>query len=290
MALACLQPPLLIAWAGLYLLLKNRTGETSRRLLLPWFVLTAAGLGYGYLCITLGRFGLQLPQPAPSFHYLLYLKAVLALLFALGLRACAQALAQRAGRPDRVTDRRLALVMMLALTVWTWPQYLRRNDHVQARAEAISRGANEDGVEAYRWTLRQVHQGEVMLASDDTGLFNLAPAGAKLVAVNVYFSNPYVDWSVRDHDRQLMFDYLAAGDFSGILPLLHKYGVAYVAEDASTPKPAPALLGHGLTRVFQHGNIRIYSVDYSKPPAGARPTTDFNGVHGPAHPRRNRAA
>lgn len=259
-----LELPVLVAWFGLYLVVKGRAPEHTRQLLLVWLAVTAAFVVYGYIAVGALKVGMHLPAIVPSYHFLFYFKAALAVCFAVGVLALARAAMTRLARRHALAvepwTRRVALALALGLALWNLPGYLVRYDFSRARAEALGHGEERDRIALYDWVRTQGHEGEVFLASNDLGLFGLAPAGAKVVVVDPYLSSPYVDWTSRDQARNRMFELLGAGDSEGFSALARLYQVAYVVVDRTTGPVAPALLGSDLQEVFASGPIRVFRV------------------------------
>jgi hypothetical protein len=88
----------------------------------------------------------------------------------------------------------------------------------------------------------------------------VGPSGAKVVAVDAPFSNPYVDWTARASARDAMFQALAKGDEAGFRATSTQYGVTYVlwaAVDGPRLNLAALL---GLEQVYENKRIRIFQV------------------------------
>lgn len=259
-----LELPVLAAWLGLYLVLKGQAEKHTRHLLLAWFGVSAAFVVYGYVAVGALKVGVHLPAIVPSYHFLFYMKAALAVFFAVGVTALARAAVTRLARRHPLAvepwTRRVALALALGLAVWNLPGYESRYDFSRARAEALGHGGERDRIAVFHWVRGHAATGEVFLASDDLALFGLAPAGAKVVVVDPYLSSPYVDWTSRNEARNRMFALLGQGDFAAFAALARAYRVAYVAADRTTGAIAPALLGSGLQEVFASGPIHLYRV------------------------------
>ena len=259
-----LQPPVLVAWYGLYVVVRGAGDPPARRLLLAWFGVAAAFVLYGYVCAGAAKLGVILPAIVPSFHFLLYLKAVLCLFFAVGLLDLARRLVFRLTPkpgPQHVrVVRRLGFLLALGLVCWSLPDYLARYDFAKARSEAALHGLERDRIALYRWTLENTLPTDVFLASNDLALFCLAPAGAKVVAVDPYFSNPYVDWETRNQARARMYECLAQGRAEEFSALAREHQVSYVVDEQNGRSVAPVLTGSVLEEVFVSGPLRVHRV------------------------------
>jgi hypothetical protein len=256
--------PVLIGWFGLFLVWRNRedVDPAARRILLPWLLVSAAGLFYGYVVAGAAKVGLSLPIIIPSYHCLFYFKAALSILFAIGLTALARRIAVRfAGEPVLARwSRHVSLLLLLATMAWTWPALRGRYDHRQARAEALGHGEERDRIAVYDWFRAHGRPADVVLASDDMGIFAVAPAGAKVVVVNPYFSNPYVDWVVRVEARDRMLELLARGMAEDFSRLADAWQVTYVVDESAGQRISPSLVGPLLEPVLASGPVRVYHV------------------------------
>ena len=268
MLLRHLAPPVLVAWYGLYLLLRGRCDPHARRILLPWLGLTAAAVLYGYAVTGALKVGIHLPMVVPAFHFLFYFKAAMCLLFALGAvdlgRRLAAWLARRAPLSAERWAPRLGLALALALALGNVPAYLGRYDYVEARSEALWRADQRERIAVYEWVRAHARHDDVFLASDDMGLFGVAPAGAKVVAVDPYLSSPYVDVEARRADRDAMFARLAAGDEAGFRRLARRWQVGYVVDESDGRGVASSLAGSALEPVLAAGHVRLYRVAVPK--------------------------
>lgn len=260
--------PMLVAGVGVGQLLYRVKDYWVRHLLLGWLLVTAGGLAYGYLVAGLAKVGLHLPLIVPSFHALFYCKAALSIAFALGVMAVAQfALTRMQGHTKAFREnqeRHLALILALGLILWSLPRYLSRYDFGPARAEALTHAGDEVQVTLYQWMKSHAGSEEVALASDDRGLYCLVPAGVKVVAVDPYFSNPYVDWEVRRRDRDRMFSLLEQGARPELTDLLNRYHVRYVIDETSGHRIAPTLTQSLLDEVVSVQSVKVYRVQTAR--------------------------
>lgn len=268
--------PMLVAWLGVWLIVTQVKDAWVRHLLIGWLLVTSVALSYGYLAAGLAKVGVTLPLIVPSFHALFYFKAVFSIAFALGVRAVARWVVVRhasKGKADREgLVCRVAGAVALSLILWSLPRYLNRYDAAPARAEALAHAEDVGRVTVYQWMKAHARSDEVALASDDMGLFCLVPAGVKVVAVDPYFSNPYVDWARRDQDRDRMFALLEQGGGREFLQLLEAYRVTYIADESSGQRIDPAVADARLEEVLSVSSLRVYRVR-STPRSGASAAT-----------------
>jgi hypothetical protein len=262
-----LEAPVLVAWCGLVFLWRRRAAPFVRTLLLAWFALTAAYVGYGYVVAGFAKVGVRLPLIIPSFHALFYFKAALSLLFAFGLDKLSREVVAR-WRPEwplfrQVTwAHRIALAGTAILVLIALPRYLDRYDYQRARAEAVGHDLERERIALYHWVLSHAGPRDVFLASDDPALFAIAPAGAKVIAVNPYLSNPYVEWTRRDAARTAMWDALAAGQGETFIQLARAWNVSHVLDETAGRGIAPELRGALLEEAWSSGSWRVYRIRF----------------------------
>jgi hypothetical protein len=100
----------------------------------------------------------------------------------------------------------------------------------------------------------------VFLTSDSACLSIVGPAGRKCVLVPRFFSNPYVDWSVRRDAHQAMWNALAADDCPAFRSQSEAFGLSYVMTvDGRTPQLPDGRCGL-LPTTFPGTTRRIYRV------------------------------
>jgi hypothetical protein len=212
------------------------------------------------------RYGVALPQFVPAIHYHIYFRAVQYLFFGLGAVAAVEWVASRYVR-ERRRAAALALAALVALVVVRLPTYASSQDVAGFRRDALrlaeARGRNA----LYEWLLANTGPDDVVLASNSLNLYTIGAAGRKVVALDAWYSNPYVSYERRVEDRDAMFACLRSGDAEGFAALASKYGVGYVAVDDAETEPCCRLDAGALGRfreVARFDTVRLYRV----PPAG----------------------
>jgi hypothetical protein len=119
----------------------------------------------------------------------------------------------------------IIVAVLAALVYRAWPRYLSREELLLL--PEVARNHHPD-LHAARRFLRGTGDGEVFLASHGAAQMIVGPAGRKTVAVQHFFSNPFVPYGPRASDRDHMFDFLKRGELEGFYPLARKYGVTGV--------------------------------------------------------------
>jgi hypothetical protein len=98
----------------------------------------------------------------------------------------------------------------------------------------------------------------VFLAPENTGVSMIGLARRKTVIVGPVFSNPYVDWSYRDRERQAMWDALTSHDCGAFGAHADPFGVSHLLlVDGMTPVVADGVCG--FRKVFDRPPFAIYS-------------------------------
>lgn len=192
--------------------------QSSRVVVLAWMS-TCVGFMIYRAIRDLGQFS-WLPGVLPTFHFFLYLTALQALLIGGGSWALAR----------RMTPGRwlkpVFLVSVLVLVAVRLPVYGASKDYVFGRRMALGRDRTYGRISAF---LRQTSDiSDVYLASDEGALFIVGPAGRKSVAVDPFFSNPYVTLTTRVNDRDRMLQLLKDRRIAAARPLLAMYDVSRV--------------------------------------------------------------
>ena len=246
------------------LAVRHRRSES--RLLIAGSVLTAGLLTYSYATQYAQTSGGRLPALVPGWHFLFYLRAFEAMVFGIGAVTAADgvvALIDRvrgvpATRSAGPAIRALILVCLAGCAVASYGTYLRRSDFIGERWSAQQMFTAPELVKMYEWIQRSTRYSDVFLAEDNLGLSVVATAGRKVVAVERFFSNPYVDWRRRSHDRDEMMALLSRGDWAGFTTIAFEYRVRYIATNRRVPVDLeqPCCL----SKTWSAGEWRIYRV------------------------------
>jgi len=212
--------------------------------------------------------GILFPQFVPSHYFVFYLKALQWALVGLavqGLWSFRSRLPSPAGvrlgtLPPGIA--RAALMAVVALGVlFTLPQYRSRGYLQSARQAALAEAGRPHLHETFAWLRANASPDDVFLASPDTALRVIGPAGRKVVLVGEVFSNPYVDWSARARSTRAMWRALLEGDLRTFRALARAFHVTYLISWRQDQPWLDALLEErnvpGLSSAFKSGGVRI---------------------------------
>jgi hypothetical protein len=228
-------------------------------------ILTAAAsalLWFIYSCVVVyaGRSGWHLPPIVPSFHFLYYVRAFESVLFGLGVAEVVRIAVRVTRRLDSSAAYALASVVLLIWVGTRIDDYRSRSDLVDQRAAALTTFKDPDLFALYQFIRNSTAPSDVFLSADNVGLSVVAVAGRKVVALDRFFSNPFVDWARRSRDRDQMQALLADGDGPGFMALASRYHVRYVTTIGSLQEES-ALTGCCLTRLWQSHDWFVYRIN-----------------------------
>jgi hypothetical protein len=222
---------------------------------LLWFI-------YSCVVVYADQSGWRLPPIVPSFHFLYYLRAFESVLFGLGFAAIVQVLI-RAGATGRLGSSAAYALSCVVLLMWVGTRiddYRSRSDLVDQRAAALTTFKDPDLLGLYQFIHNSTAPSDVFLSADNVGLSVVAVAGRKVVALDRFFSNPFVDWARRSRDRDRMQTLLADGDGPGFMALASRYHVRYVTTIGPLPEES-VLTGCCVTRLWQSHDWFVYRVN-----------------------------
>ncbi len=249
----------LVALIGLVLLWRSREKPWTKPLLACWFAVGGAFLVYTYFWQIVEMASIRLPNLVPGFHFLLLLSVLRSVLCGYALTAGVRRLAQRLF-PD--SDRLLGNLCVCAATLLVFLFYLpayRNAPMFTKTQDAVSWAARfTDITPAYAWLMENTRPEDVVLCRERQAILIAGPAGRKVVATMLFYSNLYLDFNKRFHDRDAMFRAIQMRDETAFLALAREYHIAYVlvqdedialVESAAFPSLPPA---------WRHENTVIY--------------------------------
>jgi hypothetical protein len=233
-------------------------------LMLSWLLIAVAFLIYHFVRQLAKRNGVILPTVVPGFHFLVYVRVALSVLWGVGLATVGVFLARRL--PSDLGNIRpwlaggLVAIGLIGLWADAYPAYLDSDDLAAQRADAISNIQNTDRVAAYTWMRANTRPQDVFLAPDAIGTYVIGPAGRRVVAGDSVFVSPYVDWAARNADRDTMFSQLQANDCSAFESVAAKYELTYVAVGNKLAQGIDDAAPACLEKVLAGGSVQVYHV------------------------------
>jgi hypothetical protein len=260
----------LVSLAGLIWVVLQRSRWVEKYLLLSWFLVTGVFFVYSYVWQYFDHHDIVLPNIVPGVHFYFYLHALKAVLFGCGLVAVSQYFATLLARIVPVvrkyvaardgSERKISRLALGILSVFvfllTFPAYGYREAFVGG---GITNQLTSE-LRAYRWIRENTQPTDVFLAGRDSGIFIVGQAGRKLVAVDAYFSNPYVDLNARLSDQDRMLNALRSGNESEFDTVASRYSVEYVILRDGDPPDIDARRLSFLHSMFSSGAVQIYRV------------------------------
>jgi hypothetical protein len=233
----------------------------GRWLLVAWLALSLTLFVAHRFEVGMLRIGrpLGLPLLSPSHHFLFYFRAGLLVAFGAGLASLASLMSRLLYRVARGGRRAIGPGAVFAVLISvvviasgaTWPQ---RADFTGMVDEARRIFAPSDWQALLRWIRHRTSPDDVFIAANSPALSIVGATGRKVVALDRFFANPYVDVQPRIVARQMYWEALAGGDCSGAARLARRYGAKYVIH-ARSPEIAPGTCG--LETVFEIPGVRI---------------------------------
>ena len=269
-----LSPSLLNAFFALGLLrivAVRRRAETM--FILVWlFTALALFLYSAYGWQIMQARGIQIPTILPAHHFLFYARGAQTLLFGYGVAALPGILAAGVRFLKRApplpqpaawgrVGKAVFTVVVVGIVVGHYPAFVAREDFVGLRERALDMYATRDQVDLFQWLRTQAEATDVFLAPDNVGLAIVGPAGRKLVVVDSFFSNPYLDWGDRDAARRAMWESLATGRCDRFHEVVEGYRVSHVIlVESVTPAADDILRTCDLEPTFWTGQYTVLEV------------------------------
>lgn len=262
-----------VALVGFIALLIRKNLRWQRILLFTWMGICCGLMGYGYL-----QQAFTLPAFIPQYHFLFYLRATFHVLFGFGLVVLVETALSAAWKllPMAHEESRagaaswiVAVLVCAICAVWLlsrWPTYTGRTDFTDSRSQAWVKTQRLQRNGVVEWLRANTPRDEVVLTGLDDGLFLVGPAGRRVVATSVAFSNPYMLWAPRQEEHSALSRAFRASDEEGFRRLAKRRGIHFVVlamRSGDVPACAPFS-----REVYAMGDAIICRVDDS--PAGNR--------------------
>jgi len=207
-----------------------------RKILLNWLWLSVFMFFYSTLVTSLDEHtNIHLPGTVPSFHYFFYLKALQSVFYGFGLYFLLGPVASWAShktfKKEAYTGKKAAdlfIAVVLICGIIYYPFYQKRYDFVFFRNLCLERAKDVNSIQVYYYIRDHIPQDQVFLSEEHTSLFPVMATARKMVSNGLTFSNPYVDFGLRENARNKMLSYLRNGQPSDATELFKKYAVDYI--------------------------------------------------------------
>jgi hypothetical protein len=245
-------PAMAAALVALVWLLRRDPRRRERALLSSWAIAAAALLALALLREATGLG----PRLVPRHHFLFYWRAAESALLGYGAATLLGALAW--GRAPERLRAAASLAAVAAVIAIALPSYRERDAFLASRRDAERDDSRANRQEARDWIRAHSAPDDVFLAADDLALMVVGPAGRKTLALDAYFSNPYVDWRPRHDEREALVEALRERRVAAFLEGTRARGIGFVIHKRSDrwgPEGFPAL-----AREFANARIGIYRV------------------------------
>ena len=233
------------ALVGLVALLADRRARVARGWVLGWMGLSFAAIAYSYVWQILLARGVVWPSVVPGFHFLRYFNAGESLLAGYGIVTIGRALASMAAqwglgsvRAVPVLRRATPVLLTSVLAAISYPAYASRPDLTNYRDQAKQMYRGPDVNEMFQWVRREVGPTDVVAAPENFALSLVGPAGRKVLVVDRFFSNPYVNWQARRSALDAIEHALDTGRCEAFQRVAAEFQVTHVLTRLTSVRPA----------------------------------------------------
>ena len=256
----------LVALIGLALLLRSRERGWTKPLLAFWFAVCGIFLLYSYFWQLVELASIRLPNLVPGFHFLALLSVLRSVLCGYAVAAAVRRLAQRFfSSRDWYGD----LCVLLATTLvfmFYFPAY--RNAPMFTKTQDVESWAARftDIIPAYAWLMENTRPEDVVLCREPQAILIAGPAGRKVVATMLFYSNLYMDFNKRFHDRDAAFTAIQDGDDEAFVALAREYHITYLLVQHEDIALVEAAAFPELQPAWHHENTAIYRIVTSPDP------------------------
>ncbi len=222
---------LLISVIGIVWFYKKFENPVLKKIIWSWFFITLVMYAYESIVPTADKmFHISLPDTIPAFHYFFYLKALQAIFFGFGFLYLFNLFFHwLEGRAKGVfTPRFSGTLLMFCILLYAtiyFPIYKNRDDFSVLRRQSIEKENEADKIDVYNFVSKHVPLNNVLLCAHGLSLFPVMTTAIKMVSIETYFSNPYVSYDQREHDRVEMMQYLTTGEPTSAQNLFPEYKV-----------------------------------------------------------------
>lgn len=256
-----LNAAILLGLLGLLLLVFSKS-STAR-----WMVMTIT-----LLCLVLGLYvylsvllhsthGLEWPTGFPSFHFYVYLKAMLSIGAGIVVVRSLEWVLQRWGiAADRRTTMQAHIVVGLCVltTIMAYPAYAHRPDLEVTRQRCLIRIEDADATDMYERMRALQGWDAVTLCPEDLSMWIVMASARRTVATNSSMANPYVPPAPREEARDAMMAALTVPD-PRMEHLLEEYHVSHLLVRTADLAEMPHLHEWFPKEVHRNDNYVLYA-------------------------------
>ncbi len=248
----------------------------ARAMVLASMGLALAGVVYSYVWQYQLARDIAWPSVVPGFHFLRYFSAGEAMIAAYGVMAAGGLVATMLTRHAAATrwrpvlQRAVPAVLALSLVAVNYPAYAARIDLTGYRTQAKKMFTGPDFDDLFHWVRQRLTPQDVVAAPENLALSLVGPAGRKVLAVERFFSNPYVDWQVRHINLDALYYGLDGGYCPSFKERADRFHVTHIL--AKTGSVQPAIVADcGLTPRFTGREWILYERIGSRPVTSPAP-------------------
>ena len=250
----------LVALIGLALLLRSRERGCTKPLLTCWFAVCGIFLLYSYFWQIVELASIRLPNLVPGFHFLLLLSVLRSLLCGYAVAAGVRRLAQRLFSSRHWYGDLCVLLATTLVFMFYFPAY--RNAPMFTKTQDVESWAARftDITPAYAWLMENTRPEDVVLCREPQAILIAGPAGRKVVATMLFYSNLYMDFNKRFHDRDAAFAAIQDGDDGAFVALAREYHITYLLVQREDIALVEAAAFPPLQPAWRHENTAIYRI------------------------------
>ena len=260
----------LLAVAGIGALAASRTAmrgkSTGRNIVLAWLGLCLFAIAYSYARQALENYHWRLPQAVPVHHFSLFLSAVEAILAGLGVAGLCRLLVHGFSRffpalpvrAARVTGNVLILAAAAGTAAAYYPSFRSAPEFTKTWNRAVYNQQYTAREAAYDWIRAHSGPNDVFLCKYELAVKIVEPAGRKVVATMIFYSNPYVDCQPGFHARDRMFEALKNRDAAMFQSFAQPYRMAYILAEGTDRALVEESGFPFITRLFSNEPFAVY--------------------------------
>lgn len=240
---------------------RRRGADVRLAALTAWTVIAAVALVLAVYSSSALPGAEAIPHVVPSYHFLRYVTAALAVWFGIAAAALVRMLATVVGHRSIATPL-VATVLAGVMILVALPTWRTRFELRASRDHALYLSGSMGELAVSRWISTSTDQDDVILYDLDAGeALMVGPVGGRTtVAVAPVFSNPYVDWEPRSAAAAAMIGSVASCSRPGPPDLFAQYGVTHLVTAVGGPLATAAASCPALTLVYADSYAAVLGV------------------------------